>query len=240
MNEGIHVKDMPKLESPFEREEINGKYVCVPKIRDEYRWIFTNEALAVEKLDGTNVSLIIENKKIKEIFNRQNPIEIFKKGTKRFIESIYESMEKGIFDLSKLADGQYFGELVGPQVNANPYNLENHVWLSFDYLKDNCYFKFWDNFVQELQNLNAESIVDDEEIFKKLSDCFKGLWSLYKRRRGIKGEAVGENTKFEGMAAEGIVFYRKDVEIKFPYIENNVCKLRRDMFDWFKGQQHGL
>ena len=47
---------MPKIESPFVRETINGNYICVPKIRDEYRWVFEN-SIAVEKLDGTNVSM---------------------------------------------------------------------------------------------------------------------------------------------------------------------------------------
>jgi len=53
------VIDMPKLLSPFYREEINKNYVCVPKIRDEFRWVFTEEAIAVEKLDGTNVSVVV-------------------------------------------------------------------------------------------------------------------------------------------------------------------------------------
>ena len=52
----INSKDMPKIESPFVRETINGNYICVPKIRDEYRWVFEN-SIAVEKLDGTNVSM---------------------------------------------------------------------------------------------------------------------------------------------------------------------------------------
>ena len=69
----------------------------------------------------------------------------------------------------------------------------------------------------------------EKEKFEKVSNIFKGLWSLYKRQKGVKGE-VNEKTGFEGNAAEGIVFYGKD---------GQMAKLRRDMFDWFAGKRHG-
>jgi hypothetical protein len=39
-----HPIDMPKLQSPFVREVVNGVYVCTPKIDNRYRWVFTEEA----------------------------------------------------------------------------------------------------------------------------------------------------------------------------------------------------
>ena len=236
------VIDMPKLLSPFYREEINKKYVCVPKIREEFRWVFTEEAIAVEKLDGTNVSVVVRDGKIVEIWNRTNKIEIWKKGNKRFVEGILEAIEKGYFNPEQVGDGQYFGELIGPLVNGNPYKLETHLWIPFDVLKEKLRFKFWDKLIPEFKGKS------DEEIFKIVDEVFKGLWSLFKRQRGIKGE-VNENVGFEGMAAEGIVFYRKDKEInlvRHPDVPGGklttleMCKLRRDMFGWFKGRRHGL
>jgi hypothetical protein len=44
--------DMPKLQSPFIRKLINNLYVCTPEIDNNYRWVFTEQAEAVEKLDG--------------------------------------------------------------------------------------------------------------------------------------------------------------------------------------------
>ncbi|MBI4015829.1 MAG: hypothetical protein HY362_03885 [Candidatus Aenigmarchaeota archaeon] len=227
--------DMPKLLSPFVRKEINGQYVCVPKITEEFKWVFTKECMATEKLDGTNVSIVVRGGKIIAVYNRLNPIDLFAKGNKRFAEGILEAVERGYIDLKKL-NGQYFGELIGPQVNGNPYGLEKHLWMSFEQIKEHLGFKFWGEFVEELNGLT------DEEVYKKVSEVFKGLWSLYKRKRGVKGE-VNEYTKFGGLAAEGIVFYRRGAEIKLAKVENRIttlelCKLRRDMFDWFKGEGH--
>ncbi len=236
----FEVVDMPKLLSPFYREERNGKFVCIPKIREEFRWVFTEESIAVDKLDGTNVSVVVIDGEIVKIYNRLNEINMWRKGNKRFIEGILEAIERGYFDPAKVEDGQYFGELIGPSVNGNPYKLEKHLWLPFDFVKERYRFKFWDNFVEELKGLS------NEEIFSKVSELFKGLWSIYKRQRGIKGE-VNENVGFEGMAAEGIVFYRKGHEIKFVKHPDapggklttlEMCKLRRDMFEWFKGKRH--
>ena len=62
-----------------------------------------------------------------------------------------------------------------------------------------------------------------------MSTLFKGLWSLYKRKQGIKGEVTEESHFEETMAAEGIIFYSP---------EGRMAKLRRDMFDWYQGRRH--
>ena len=59
------VSDMPKLQSPFIRKTINGNYVVTPEIDPEYQWVFDEPAVkAIEKLDGTNVSVIVEDGEI--------------------------------------------------------------------------------------------------------------------------------------------------------------------------------
>jgi len=218
------VIDMPKLQSPFIREVVNGVYVCVPKINEQYRWVFTEEAEATEKLDGTNVSIVVKDGKLIEIYNRTNRIDLWTKGSKKFMDGILEAIDRGIIDIRKMEDGQYFGELIGESINGNPYGIKGHIWLPFDYIRKNLRFKFWDEFVKELEGKN------DEEIYKKVSELFEGLWSLYKRKLGFEKTPVNRNVGFEGMAAEGIVFYRKGT--------NEMCKLRRDMFDWFVGKRH--
>jgi len=215
--------DMPKLQSPFIRKELNNSYVCIPKINSDYRWAFTKESTAIEKLDGTNISIVIRDKTITSIHNRKNLIDIWKKGNSIFASGLLSSIDREYISIKTTEDGQYFGELIGARINGSQYSEDNSVWLPFSYLEEKCRYKFWDDFVKELEGLS------DEEIYEKVRNLFKGLWSLYKRRKGIKGE-VSENTPFDGLAAEGIVFYRKGT--------NEMCKLRRDMFDFFKGTHH--
>ncbi|MFH1431757.1 MAG: RNA ligase family protein [archaeon] len=215
--------DMPKLESPFTRKEINSTYICIPEINDKYRWVFTPESRAIEKLDGTNISIIIKDKTITSVYNRKNCIDIWKKGNKIYAYGLLESIDRGYISIKGNPDGQYFGELIGARINGNQYNQDNPVWLPFSYLKEKYRYKFWDDFVKELDGL------PDKQIYEKVRNLFKGLWSLYKRKKAIKGE-VTENTSFDGLAAEGIVFYKKGT--------NEMCKLRRDMFDFYISNRH--
>lgn len=210
------VKDFPKLESPFVRETINDKYVVTTKIDPKYKWIFDkNKVLASEKLDGTNVSIIIEKGKIIEVYNRKNKIEILSnKKDFRFIDGINNSLYKEFFRTNN--SGQFFGELIGPTINGNAYEEDKNLWIPFSYLKEKCEFKFWNKF---LENEIENNDLSEKEIFDKISNLFKDLWSLYYRRK--TGNKI---------FAEGIVFYNKET--------NEMCKLRRDMFDWFSGLAH--
>jgi hypothetical protein len=214
--------DMPKLESPFEREkQPNGSYICIPKIREEYRWVFSANAIATDKLDGTNVSIAVSDGHIKAIFNRTSQVFLFTKGSKHFYEGICNAVERGYF--LPVEDGQFFGELIGEKIQGNPYQIKGHLWMPLQYLKAKFHYKFWAGFVKELEGKS------DEEIFTATSELFKGLWSIYKLHIGIPKTEVTENMKFEGCAAEGMVFHNPLGEM---------CKLRRDMFLWFKGQRH--
>jgi hypothetical protein len=220
------LSDMQKLESPFERKEMDGKYQCVPIIKPEYNWVWTEDCLATDKLDGTNVSVHILNGKIKTIMNRTNPIDIWK-AKEWFYVGVRNAMERNYFVPEQYDETQLFGELIGPRINGNPYELETALWVPFDYIKQNYVYKFWQkDIVPECKEKT------DEEIFTITSDVFKGLWSLYKRAHGIKGE-VTEKTVFEkSPSAEGIVFYNSKTGER--------AKLRRDMFSWYLGRNHGL
>ncbi|MFH1587981.1 MAG: RNA ligase family protein [Candidatus Diapherotrites archaeon] len=219
----MEVKNFPKLESPFKREFVNEVFIVVPKLSPEFEWIFSNECIASDKIDGTNVSIIVESHKITEIYNRMNKIDIWKH-KKWFFEGIKNAIDFEKINLKELSDGQYFGELVGPHINGNPYNLKEPFWLSFDFLRKHCRFKFWDEFTEQNRDKT------EKEKFLTVSETFKGLWSIYKRQKGIKSE-VNESTGFENsMAAEGIVFYNK--------ASGEMCKLRRDMFEWYSKPRH--
>jgi hypothetical protein len=219
----MNLSDYPKLECPFERGNKDGIYQILPKIKDEYRWVWSDDAKAVDKIDGTNVSVHVVNGNIKTILNRSSPIDIWKSG-EWFYDGIRNAIKRNYFYPQQYDEEQIFGELIGPKLQGNPYKLEEHLWVPFSYLCEKYHFKFWTDIVKECQGKT------DDEIFNITSEVFKGLWSIYKRQRGIKSE-VNEDTKFEdSMAAEGIVFYN----IK----TGERCKIRRDMWHWYAGKKH--
>jgi hypothetical protein len=175
--------DMPKLESPFKRAIVDGYYVVTPEINEDCSWVFTDESvMATEKLDGTNVSIIVEDGMIKQIFNRTNRIPFF--GSKRFIvEGLLESFDRGYCNFT---DGQYFGELIGPKVNGNPYKLEHHIWIPFStYAQEHLKYKSWGKYPKD---------------FDTISNWFKDdLFSLYYIR-----------LHKEKVPPEGVVFVHPD------------------------------
>lgn len=178
------IKNMPKLESPFVRREINNKYIVTPEINPDYVWVFENpDVKVVEKLDGTNLSLIIEMGKITRIFNRATEIPFFNKGQTHLVMGILESFQRGYVNFT---DGQYFGELIGIKLQGNPYKLNKHIWIPFEsYAKDHLTYKSWGKYPKD---------------FETISNWFKDdLFSLYHRR--LYGTMV---------KPEGVVFYHPD------------------------------
>jgi len=208
----MNIKDFPKILSPFKREEINGAYVCVPKFREEFKWILDSEkVIASEKFDGTNTSCVVENGTIKFILNRTNRIDLWK-SSPWFYTGVRRAINEGKFKPQMLDDGQYFGELIGRKIQGNPYDLEDALWLSFDYIKKHLSFNFYHEWLKE------QDFSTDENIYNAFSELFKELKSLYFRKKGIERQP------------EGIVFHNKET--------GEMCKLRIDMFDWHTGRRH--
>ena len=84
-----------------------------PEINPEYEWVFKGDekdVLAVEKLDGTNVSIVVDNGQLTSIWNRTARIPFFTKGKSFIIKGLLNSFERGYCDLP---DGQHFGEWWG-------------------------------------------------------------------------------------------------------------------------------
>ncbi len=202
---------MPKIHSPFERKEVNGDYVVTPNISDGMEWVFESEATWVEeKIHGTNVSILIENGGVTGVWNRKNRIRIFEKGNKYLIQGILNSIDKGWVD--RLPDGQHFGELVGPKVNGNPYELDEHVWFPFAKAKSQLRYKSWGEY---------------PKTFEAIEDWFKnGLIPLfYSKMHGCSFEEANKRDAF----VEGLMF-------KHP--SGKRAKLRYDMYSWFEGERH--
>jgi len=220
MGDNMILKDMPKLQSPFEREVINNKYVCVPKFKEKFGWILDPErVIATEKFDGTNVSVSIIDGHISNILNRENIINIWKDKW-WFYTGIKRAMEEKKFKPGMLTTGQYFGELIGGKINGNPYELDGALWLPFYYIQKHYSFKFYNVWLEDIKKFTEDTPKEeiDKYYFEKFSELFKNLKSLYFRQRKIE------------KAPEGIVFYNKDT--------GDMCKLRMDMFDWYAGKKH--
>jgi len=201
------IEDMPKLECPFIREEINGEYLVTDKISEGYDWVFADEkVMAIEKLHGTNVSIVIQDGVIVAVFNRTERIPFFNKGKAHIIRGLLESYERGYME--NLLDGQHFGELIGEKVNGNPYKIKGNLWIPFEtFAQKHLKYKSWGKY---------------PKTFESISEWFKELIPLYACM------AQGEEGRKSGFV-EGVVFTHPD---------GRMAKLRKDMFDWHKGERH--
>ena len=149
----MKVKDMPKLESPFVRKMIDNRYVVTPDIAPGYEWVFEDDSVAaIEKINGTNVSIIIEDGEITSIWNRKNPVPFFSKGTSVIVKGLLDSFDRGYCDLP---DGQHFGELVGGRINGNLYNLKEPRWLPFEtFCSKHLRYKSWGRYPKDFDTIS--------------------------------------------------------------------------------------
>ena len=180
----IKKRNMPKLESPFVRKDIDGNYIVTPEINTGYEWVFEDDdVIATEKLDGTDVSIVIENGMITSIWNRTARIPFFNKGKSFIIEGILESYKRGYCELQ---DGQWFGELVGEKLNGNSLKIKGHLWIPFKtYTEKHLRYKSWGKY---------------PKTYEVISEWFKNdLFSLFIRSK--TGEVI---------PPEGIVFVHPD------------------------------
>jgi hypothetical protein len=184
----MKIKDMPKLESPFVREIIDGEYVVTPKVAEGYEWVFEDESvMAIEKLHGTNVSIVMQDGVITAVFNRTERIPFFNKGKAHIIEGILESYKRGFTE--HLLDGQHYGELIGEKLQGNPYKIKGHLWIPFEtFGQKHLRYKSWGKYPKD---------------FETISEWFKELIPLYACM------VQGEEGRKSGYV-EGVVFTHPD------------------------------
>jgi len=151
----MKIKDMPKLESPFKRLQMDIGYVVVDEINEGYEWVFEDESvMAIEKLHGTNVSIVIVEGNVTEVYNRTERIPFINKSKKWIIEGLLNSKERGYLEF--LGDGQHFGELIGPKVNGNPYKLKEHLWIPFEtFCQKHLKYKSWGKYPKDFKTISA-------------------------------------------------------------------------------------
>ncbi len=181
----IKIKDFPKIESPFVRVMKNGNYVVKDLVATGYNWVFEDKDVeAIEKLDGTNVSVVIKEGQVISVWNRTERIPFINKPKAHIIEGLLEAKKRGYLELP---DGQHFGELIGEKINSNPYKLKGHLWIPFStFAKNHLRYKSWGKYPKD---------------FKTISEWFKNdLIPLYASMQGNREDGY----------VEGVVFYNKD------------------------------
>jgi len=130
---------MDKIPTIFERDWDGNRGVIDQVVAD----VSGARVMATEKLDGTNVRLTIRNRTVVRAEKRRNPSKIEKQ--KGVINPWYvdatdgDPQDKWIYDgikntdLAAIDDGEYSGELVGPNIQGNPLNLETNRIVLFKF-----------------------------------------------------------------------------------------------------------
>ena len=183
-------------------------YLVTPEINPEYEWVFEDDTIAVEKLNGTNVKLLTENGRLTSLYNRKNPIDPLQimKGKTFIIEGVFSAIQKGYVE----KDGEQAGEVIGPKLQGNPYRLDHHIWYPFS---------------KAIKHLSYRSFHEHEKTFDGWSAWFKDyLVSRFAAKRKSK------YAQYEEVMAEGLVFYNLKRKEEGKIYR---AKLRRDMFDWY-------
>ena len=98
---------------------------------------------------------------------------------------------------------------MGDKIQGNPLNLKNRLWMPF---------------VLAETKLMYTSFYQHDRTFENWSNWFKDYLFSLMAQKYAKDK---ETTK---VMAEGVVFYHPD--------GIRMAKLRRDMFDWYKGERH--
>lgn len=208
----------PKLHSPFQRETRDGEYVVTPERNSGHEWVFeqADDILAAEKLHGTNVSVVIEDGKVDRAYTRIDDnkdrvkVDPNRKDHYRVFEGVMKAYHRGWLD--DVGDGEHFGEVIGPKFHDNPYDLDHHLFVPFQYLREHCVYR---------------SYGDHGVGFKDISEWFRdGLIPLFYARWHDVSYDRAQNEGF----VEGVVFTDPQT--------GRMSKLRRDMFEWYEGARH--
>jgi RNA ligase len=202
--------DFPKLESPFKRDYIDNRYLVTPEINLDYQWVFLdNKVVAMEKSDGTNVSVVVKDGKIIRAYNRKNMIPL--ESNDRLWRGIKASLDHNIIGsyMKDLKDGQHFGELIGEFIQDNPMNVKGTLWIPFN-------------------SFGMNELVYDEWI--NVNKDYESIRQWIKN--GVRSKLFKLlNDKDKDIIPEGIVFHRPST--------GEMAKLRSDMYDfWYEDQSH--
>lgn len=130
---------MQKIPTLFDRDD---SFQVIDRIRPGCEWVVAGEGVATEKLDGTNIRLTIRNGQVVRVEKRRNPSKAQKQ--QGIIDGWYVDADEGaaedkwVFeavrntDVSEWPDGEHPAEALGPRIQGNALQLEEHLCVPFD------------------------------------------------------------------------------------------------------------
>jgi hypothetical protein len=129
---------MKKIPTIFDRNWDGDRKVNATLIVPDFDF---QNAIATEKLDGTNVRVTVRNHTVVRVEKRRNPNKIQKKqGIKNpwYVDaSELDKSDAYIFDavqntdFSDVPDGEWSAEALGEKIQGNPLNLQGHQLFVF-------------------------------------------------------------------------------------------------------------
>lgn len=209
----MKISDYPKIKAPFVRKKINGRYVVTPEIEPGCEWVFDDPGvIAVDKLHGTNICLYMEDGVLMRVTNRRNVIL-----DDYVLRCDMTKQEARILSgvLHTLEKGwlkkldKLQGNIFGELIAPN---INGNI-----HLVDRPLFVPFD-YLKSKCMWKSWQMGEYEKTYDSISEWFKTLPSLFTTRTN------------KNNLGEGIVFTHQD---------GRKAKLRRDMFDWYEGEEHG-
>lgn len=227
----------PKIRAVYKRSNnSDGYYTVEDEVNRGFKWVFerAEEVQAIEKIHGTNVAVEIEDGRVVDAATRigdrsMNLVKPYHDTDNHYVvRGIQNSISRGYIDST--VEGWNFGELVGPSVHGNPYDLDEHLFIPFEWLRNKCEYNSYGKYSTD---------------FDAISEWFKnGLFSLFYSK--MNGTDLDEASVTNGVFVEGIIFVHPDFDgqvnptdisnhnsDEYESVAMNVGKLRRDMFDWY-------
>jgi hypothetical protein len=228
----------PKVQSPFKREhDTEGNYLATDNIKDDFRWVFerADEVDAVEKIHGTNVAVKISDSHVESLATRlgnrdMQTVDVFGNRKYHYVtRGVQNSLNRGYLDTDKYEDWVY-GELVGPKFQGNRYNLDENIFIPFDWLRRKATYRSYGKYSVK---------------YDGISEWFENnIFSLFHSL--MHGTQFDEVKVSNGYFVEGVIFVHPDLDGRvrpsdmninssdeYESTTNQIAKLRRDMFGWY-------
>lgn len=112
---------------------------CIDEVASGWEWCFDcNQRVVLEKLDGTNVKIVVEGKLLQIGARSQKDKGYIKT---EFNDPKYKYINEAVINrISKRSkafkDGTYYGEAIGLNIQGNKYDLDRNLWYTFEPYKD--------------------------------------------------------------------------------------------------------
>lgn len=227
--------EFPKVESPYYRsEDDEGRYVIQHHdgelVKPEYEWVFelAEDVRCVEKFDGTNVAVYLDDGEFVEAYTRysDDPVDPWNPEHHYVARGIQTAIRRNYF---QGLDGLHYGEVVGPHIQGNPHALSEYIFMPFE--------RAWNTYQYESY---GDYPTDYESIKGWLRGEEHGIFSLIASRQ--HNQPFEECKPKAGVYLEGVVFVHPNLDRLHPdhwtlNDEGNIrelAKLRRDMFPEYK------